>query len=61
VARAVLVACGGLELGETLEAERLREPDDRGRRRVGAARELLRGVEGGLIEVVDDVLADVLL
>jgi len=38
-----------------------READDRRRRRVRAPRQLLRGVEGGLVEVVDYVLADVLL
>ena len=50
-----------LELREALEAERLREADDRRARRVGAAGQLLGRVEGGLVEVVDDVLADVLL
>src|SRR5207248_11318869 len=58
---AVLVAGGRLELREALEAERLGEADDRGARRVGPPRELLRGVEGGLVEVVDDVLPHVLL
>ena len=60
-ARAVLLARGGLQLGEALEAERLREPHDGRGRGVGAPRELLRGVEGHLVEMVDDVLRDVLL
>ena len=58
---AVLLARGLLELGEALEAERLREAHDGARRGRGAARELLGGLEGGLVEVVDDVLRDVLL
>ena len=62
VARApVLVARGRLKLGEALEAERLREPDDRRAGGVRPPRQLLRGVEGGLVEMVDDVLPDVLL
>ena len=60
-AAAVLVARGLLELGEALEAERLREAHDGRGRRVGAAGELLGGLERGLVEVVDDVLRDVLL
>jgi hypothetical protein len=58
---AVLVAGGLLELGEPLEAERLREAHDRARGRVGPAGQLLGGLEGGFVEVVDDVLRDVLL
>ena len=58
---AVLLARRLLQLGEALEAERLREPHDRRGRRAGAARELLGGVEGDLVEMVDDVLGDVLL
>ena len=50
-----------LELGEALEAERLREAHDRRARGVRAARELLGRLEGDLVEVVDDVLRDVLL
>jgi hypothetical protein len=57
----VLVAGGGLKLGEALEAERLREAHDGRAGGVRAARELLGGVERRLLEVVDDVLADVLL
>src|SRR3954454_2644117 len=57
----VLVARGALQLGEALEAERLREAHDGGARGVRAPRELLRGLEGRLVEVVDDVLRDVLL
>ena len=50
-----------LQLGEALEAERLREAHDGRARGVRAARELLRGLERGLVEVIDDVLRDVLL
>ncbi len=58
---AVLVACRVLKVGKAVESERLTEPDDRRARRVGAARELLGGLEGDLVEVVDDVLRNVLL
>src|SRR5215213_4325231 len=57
----VLVARRRLKLREALEAERLREADDRRARGVGAARQLLRGVERRLLQMVDDVLPDVLL
>jgi hypothetical protein len=57
----ILVLGRRLQLREAVEAERLGEADDRRARGVRPARELLRGVEGGLVEVVDDVLADVLL
>src|SRR5581483_5039498 len=57
----VLVAGGLLELGEALEAERLREAHDRAGGGAGPARELLGGPECGLVQVVDDVLGDVLL
>src|SRR5207247_5434851 len=57
----VLLARGSLQLGEALEAEGLREADDGGARRVRAPGELLGGLEGDLVEVVDDVLRDVLL
>ena len=50
-----------LQLGEALEAERLREAHDGRARGVRAARELLGRLEGDLVEVVDDVLRDVLL
>ena len=60
-AAAVLVARGLLELGEAFEPERLGEADDGARGGVRAARELLSGLERGLVEVVDDVLRDVLL
>ena len=60
-AAAVLLDRGLLKLGVALEAERLREADDGRRRGVGAAGELLGGLEGGLVEVVDDVAGDVLL
>ena len=50
-----------LELRVALEPERLREAHDGRARRVGPARELLGGLEGHLVEVVDDVLGDVLL
>jgi hypothetical protein len=58
---AVFLARGLLELGEALEPERLREAHDGGRRGVGSARQRLGGLEGRLVEVVDDVLGDVLL
>jgi hypothetical protein len=51
----------GLQLGEALEAERLREPHDGRRRGVRATGELLGGLERHLVQVVDDVLRDVLL
>src|SRR3982750_3224787 len=60
-AAAELLARGCLQLGEALEAERLREAHDGRARRVRAAGELLGGLEGDLVEVVDDVLRDVLL
>ena len=60
-AAAVLVARGLLQLGEALEAERLREAHDGARGGVGAAGQLLGGLERRLVEVVDDVLGDVLL
>src|SRR5262249_30230619 len=50
-----------LQLRKPLEAERLGEAHHRGARSVGSAGELLGGLEGGLVEVVDDVLGDVLL
>ncbi len=58
---AVLLDRGLLKLGVALEAERLREADDGRGGGAGAARELLGGLEGGLVEVVDDVAGDVLL
>ena len=60
-AAAILLARRRLEFREALEAERLREPHDGRARGVRAAREFLRGVEGDLVEVIDDVLGDVLL
>ncbi len=57
----VLFARGCLQLGKALEAERLGEAHDRGARGVGAASKLLRGLEGSLVEMVDDVLRHVLL
>ena len=60
-AAAVLLDRRLLQLGVALEAERLREADDGRRGGVGAAGELLGGLEGGLVEVVDDVAGDVLL
>jgi hypothetical protein len=60
-ATAVLLARLALELGEALEAERLGEAHDGRARGVGAARQLLRRLKGGLVEVVDDVLRHVLL
>jgi hypothetical protein len=59
--RAVLLDRRLLELGVAVEAEGLREADDRRRGRVGAAGELLRCLEGRLLEVVDDVSRSVLL
>ncbi len=58
---AVFLARGRLQLGEALEAERLREAHDCGAGGVGAARQLLGRLEGGLVEMVDDVLRHVLL
>src|SRR4029077_20510925 len=49
------------ELREALEAERLREAHDRRRRGVRSPRQLLGGLEGDLVEMVDDVLGHVLL
>ena len=60
-AAAVLLDRGLLKLGVALEAERLREADHGRGRGVGAAGELLGGLEGGLVEMVDDVAGDVLL
>ena len=61
LAAAVLLARGGLQLGEALEAERLGEAHD-GRGGGGRAPgELLGRVEGDLVEMVDHVLRDVLL
>src|SRR5918996_1495920 len=60
-AMAVLLDRRLLELGIALEAQRLREADYGRGRRVRAAGELLRSLEGGLVEVVDDVAGDVLL
>src|SRR5205085_9906068 len=57
----ILLARGALQLGEALEPERLREAHDGRARGVGAAGQLLGGLEGRLVEVVDDVLRDVLL
>jgi hypothetical protein len=57
----VFLTRGVLELGEPVEAERLREADDRRARRVRPTGELLRSLERSLIEVIDDVLGDVLL
>src|ERR671910_861307 len=56
---AVLLDRRLLKLGVAVEAEGLREADDGRRGGVGAARQLLRGLEGGLVEVVDDVAGDV--
>ena len=61
VAAAVLLDRRLLELGIALEAERLREAHDGRGGGVGAAGELLGRLEGGLVEVVDDVAGDVLL
>ena len=61
LAMAVLLDRRLLKLGIALEAERLGEADDRRGGGVGAAGELLGGLEGGLVEVVDDVAGDVLL
>ena len=61
VASAVLLARGALQLREALEAERLGEAHDRRARGVRAARELLGGLEGDLVEMVDDVLRHILL
>ena len=58
---AVLLARRLLELREALEAERLAEAHDGRGGGVRAAGELLGGVEGDLVEMVDDVLRDVLL
>ena len=58
---AVLVARRLLQLREALEAQRLREAHDRARGGVGAPGQLLGGLEGRLVEMVDDVLGDVLL
>jgi hypothetical protein len=60
-ATAVLLARGTLQLGEAFEAERLAEAHDGRTRRVGPARQLLGGLEGDFVEVIDDVLGHVLL
>ena len=60
-AATVLVAGGLLELGEALEPERLREAHDGARGGAGAPGQLLGGLEGGLVEMIDDVLRHVLL
>ena len=60
-AAAVLLDRRLLELGVALEPKRLREADDGRGRGVGAARQLLSRLEGGLLEMVDDVAGDVLL
>ena len=57
----VLVARGILKLGKAFEAKRLREAHDGRARRVGSPRQLLGGLERGLLEMVDDVARDVLL
>ena len=57
----VLLDRGLLELGIALEPERLGEADDGRGRGARAARELLRGEEGRLVEMVDDVAGDVFL
>jgi hypothetical protein len=61
VSAPVLFPRGALQLGEAFEAERLRETHDGRARGVRTPRELLGGLKGGLVEVVDDVLRDVLL
>jgi hypothetical protein len=58
---AVLLDRSLLKLGVALEPERLGEADDRRGGGVGAAGKLLCGLEGGFVEVVDDVAGDVLL
>ncbi len=60
-AAAILVAGGGLKLREALEPERLREAHDGRARSVRAARQLFGCRERGLVQMVDDVLAHVLL
>ena len=50
-----------LQLGVTVEAKGLGEANDRGGGGVGAARQLLGGLEGRLVEVVDDVASHILL
>ena len=58
---AVLLDRGLLELRIALEAERLRETDDRGGGGARAACQLFSGQESRLVEMVDDVAGDVLL
>src|SRR5712691_13525331 len=58
---AVFLARCGLELGKALEAERLGEAHDGRGGGVRAPGQLLGGLEGRLVEVIDDVLGDVLL
>src|SRR6266516_2192425 len=58
---AVLLDRRLLKLGITLEPERLREADHGRGRGVGAAGQLLGGLEGGLVEVIDDVAGNILL
>ena len=57
----VLVARGLLQLREAVEAERLREAHDGRAGGVRAPGQLLGRLEGGLLEVVDDVAGHVLL
>src|SRR5829696_6225094 len=57
----VLLAGGGLKPREAVEPERLGEAHDGRARGVGPPGELLGGVEGGFVEMVDDVAGDVLL
>src|ERR1700729_3894281 len=57
----VLFACGGLQLGKALEAERLGEAHHGRAGSVGPAGKLLRGLKGRLVEMVHDVLRHVLL
>ena len=58
---AVLLDGRLLKLGVAVESEGLGEADDRRGRGVGPAGKLLGGLEGGLIEVIDDVAGHVLL
>jgi len=70
VLRAAVALLGGvavlldrrlLKLGIAVEAQRLGEAHDGRRRGAGAPRQLLRGQEGRLVEMVDDVARHVLL
>src|SRR5438105_622900 len=58
---AIFLARRRLQLGKALEAERLGEANHGRARRVRPPRQLLGGLERGLVEVVHDVLRDVLL